>query len=52
MNKIIEQDDFVDLKIEDNEDCLRVYQNDDFLLIDKQGVSELINVLQEWVGDE
>jgi hypothetical protein len=48
--KVIEQDEWCDLRLKNNEGVLRIHQNDDCILIDTQGATKLIEILKEFVG--
>lgn len=52
MSKIIEQNDMADISVEHLDGCLILLQKLDSVAIDERGASELIKVLQEWVGDD
>ena len=56
MNKFIKQPSPVgfecDLNLDFSEDHIYIMRCDDIVKINKQGATELIKVLQEWVSDE
>lgn len=55
MTKIIEQDEFVDLNVKvmspDSQPFFNIKQTGDSICIDKQGASELIKALQEFLDE-
>lgn len=48
---IIKQDEYLDIAVKINDEHFHMIQWADNIHIDKQGAKQLIEVLQEWVGE-
>lgn len=50
--KTIEQENYISIEVKTLKNIVKVTQDEDVIVIDKQGAKQLIEVLKGWMGED